>query len=133
MRQMRGWTELGRGLRLRCPNCGSPGMVGAWGRFAAHCPACGHRFEREEGYWLGAVLLNTVAATGAIVVVLVTLMATTWPEVPVGVVTAVVAAVGVIVPIAFYPWAKALWVALDLTVRPPEARERKAAARRRSP
>jgi uncharacterized protein (DUF983 family) len=105
-------------------------MVGAWGRFSPHCPACGHRFEREEGYWLGAVLLNTVAAVGVFAVTLVALMVATWPEVPWGVVTAVVVPVSVVVPIVFYPWAKALWVALDLTIRPPEAGEREAAERR---
>ena len=33
-----------------------------WARIVETCPRCGHLYEREEGYWLGAVLLNTIAA-----------------------------------------------------------------------
>ncbi|HSR16320.1 MAG TPA: hypothetical protein VLL51_11235, partial [Gemmatimonadales bacterium] len=71
---MRGWSELGRALLLRCPRCGSRGMVGRWGRFREDCPGCGHHYEREEGYWLGAVLLNTVAAVAALALALIGLL-----------------------------------------------------------
>jgi uncharacterized protein (DUF983 family) len=98
-------------------------MVDRRGRFTDHCRRCGHRFEREEGYWLGAVLLNTVVAVVAFAVVLVVMMVATWPDVPWGWVTAGVVSASLVIPIVFYPWAKSLWVALDLTVRPLEDRE----------
>jgi hypothetical protein len=25
-----------------------------------HCPSCGLAFEREPGYWVGAVIINTI-------------------------------------------------------------------------
>ncbi len=27
------------------------------------CPRCGLKFEREEGYWLGAIIINTLNIT----------------------------------------------------------------------
>jgi uncharacterized protein (DUF983 family) len=39
----------------RCPKC-LRGRVFAGGiTMNEHCPVCGHRFEREQGYFLGAM------------------------------------------------------------------------------
>jgi len=46
------------------------------------CPQCGHRFEREQGYWLGAVIINTAVTFGLFLMIGVTIAAATWPEVP---------------------------------------------------
>jgi uncharacterized protein (DUF983 family) len=45
-------------LRLLCPRC-RRGRVFR-GLFAMHpaCPACGHRFEREPGYFVGAMYFS---------------------------------------------------------------------------
>jgi uncharacterized protein (DUF983 family) len=110
-------------MLLRCPNCGEAGVVRPWARVAETCPGCAHHFEREEGYWLGAVLLNTAAAIGVFAVLFVVLMVLTWPDVPWTTVLIVTVAVNLVFPVAFYPWARTLWVALDLAVRPaPEER-----------
>jgi uncharacterized protein (DUF983 family) len=55
---------LGRGLRLRCPECGvSPVFVPAgktrsvrdWVTPLDGCPRCGYAYEREAGYFLIAI------------------------------------------------------------------------------
>ena len=55
---------LGRGLRLRCPECGvSPVFVPAantrswrdWVTPLDGCPRCGYAYERESGYFLIAI------------------------------------------------------------------------------
>ncbi|MCJ7725937.1 MAG: DUF983 domain-containing protein [Acidimicrobiia bacterium] len=91
-----------------------------WAKVAVACPKCGHRFEREEGYWLGAVLINTVAAVGVFAGLFVTLTVATWPDVPWNTVLVVTLVVNVVFPVLFYPWARMLWVAIDLAVRPVE-------------
>ena len=53
---------LGRALRRRCPQCGGAPIFDGWWRMKDYCLACGHRFEREPGYWVGAVIFNTIIA-----------------------------------------------------------------------
>ena len=63
-------------LRLRCPRC-LEGRV--WGRFLSMntaCSACGLVFEREPGYFTGAMVVSYALAIpilGAIVIGLMTL------------------------------------------------------------
>src|SRR5262245_39309243 len=42
-------------LLLRCPRCLKGKTFRTWVRMYDTCPACGHRFEREQGYFLGAM------------------------------------------------------------------------------
>ena len=53
--------SLLRGLRLRCPRCGHAPIFRGWFRLLAACPLCGLRFEREPGYFVGAIYLNYAA------------------------------------------------------------------------
>ena len=87
------------------------------------CPRCGHRFEREPGYWVGAVIVNTAFAIAAFLGSFGAFLAFTWPDVPWQWLTPVVIGVTAIVPIAFYPWARSLWMAYDLFVHPLEDSE----------
>ena len=108
---------FGRALLLRCPRCGSGDIVHPWARVVEACPRCGHRYEREEGYWLGAVLLNTTAAVILFAVLFILLTVLTWPDVPWTTVLVVTMVANVLFPILFYPWARMLWVALDMAFR----------------
>ena len=63
---------LARALRLRCPRCG-PGRLYAHGlTMLERCPVCGLRYEREQGYFVGAVYVNyaitTVTVLGGVIV-----------------------------------------------------------------
>ena len=42
----------------------------------------------------------------------------TWPDVPWRLITWSLILLMAMSPVAFYPWAKTLWLALDLVVRP---------------
>src|SRR5437764_9352863 len=54
-------------LRLRCPRCGK-GKVFR-GTFAMNdpCPVCGLVFQREEGYFLGAMYVSYVLASALLI------------------------------------------------------------------
>ena len=84
------------------------------------CPGCGHRFEREQGYWLGAVIINTAATFALFIAIGIAIISTTWPEVPWNVVLVVTLVFNGLFPLLFYPFSKTIWVALDLAVRPVE-------------
>lgn len=111
-----------RGLRRRCPRCGGEAFE-TWFRVKHHCDRCGLIFEREEGYWVGAVIINTTVTFGAFIVVFSSLVVATWPDVPWPAVMGVTIAVNVVIPIAFYPISMAVWLALELSWHPLEPEE----------
>jgi hypothetical protein len=94
------------------------------------CRGCGLEFEREEGYWVGAVVINTTVTFVTFVVLLLGMTFATWPDVPWGVVMGVTVAVNALVPIIFYPVSRTLWSAMELTWHPLEQGEVDAAAAR---
>lgn len=119
----RGWTRLRRGLAGRCPLCGADHVFRSWGEMRRACPGCGFRFEREPGYWVGAMIIDTAVTFAALFVVLVGGILLTWPDVPWGWLAAATAAVTVVVGVAFYPRSKTLWAALEIGYHPVEAHE----------
>jgi hypothetical protein len=78
------------------------------------CPRCGLHFEREQGYWVGAVAVNTIIVGALFTVALVTAMVLTVPNIPWGAVLAIVLPVMAIGPLFFYPFSKTIWCAIDL-------------------
>jgi uncharacterized protein (DUF983 family) len=120
---------IARALRRRCPRCGAPAFSSYFG-LKDHCHRCGLGFEREEGYWVGALIVNTVVTFGSFLVVFVGGMLAFWPEVPWGALMAVTIAVNAVVPVVFYPFSKTLWMALELSWHPLEESEIAAAASR---
>jgi len=121
---------LSRALRRRCPRCGAAAFDG-WFTMKEHCPDCGFRFEREPGYWVGAVVVNTAVIFATFVVVLGSLTLATWPDVPWATVLWVTVAANLVIPVLFYPLSKTTWLALELSWHPLEGDEADAARKRR--
>lgn len=95
-----------------------------------HCPVCGFVFEREQGFWVGALIINTIVTFGLLLVVFVGGWILFWPDVPwTGLMAATVAVAG-LVPVAFYPWSKSLWSAIELSYHRLEPAEQEKAASR---
>jgi len=61
-------TMVKRGMVRHCPHCGSGGLFAHWFRMVERCPRCGIKFEREEGFYLGAFLINFAIGEGLIAV-----------------------------------------------------------------
>jgi hypothetical protein len=117
---------LGRGLLKRCPVCGAGKLFSRWFRMKERCPGCGYRFEREEGFFLGAYVINLAVAQGMVILLAVAPLilrlandpdASILPFVVGGLIGAIVA------PVVFYPWSKTVWTAFDLMLRPLAVRE----------
>ena len=47
-----------RALALRCPRCGRTELFSGWFTMRPACALCGLRFERAQGYWVGAIYIN---------------------------------------------------------------------------
>jgi hypothetical protein len=80
------------------------------------CPRCEWRFEKEEGGYLGAMVLNYIVAVGLWLVVLVVGLILTLPDVPVLALTLASVAVLLLVTLAFYPRSKTIWAAVEYLV-----------------
>ena len=110
---------VARALQLRCPACGAGGLFRRWFQMRERCPGCGLWLEREEGYYLGAQMVSTIIAEILLVLAFAAAVVATWPRPPWTLLTWA-AAIGVVIfPLAFYPFSKTLWLALDLRLRPP--------------
>jgi uncharacterized protein (DUF983 family) len=107
---------LARTVRLRCPRCGRGGLFERGLRMAARCPACGLAFEREAGYFVGAIYLNYAVTVGLALAGYFALAA--WATLPVGTQLALWSAFVVLFPLWFYRYSKALWLGLDHYVDP---------------
>ncbi|MFM8305063.1 MAG: DUF983 domain-containing protein [Actinomycetota bacterium] len=104
---------LWRGATLRCPRCGSGHLFRRYFTMKADCPRCALHFEREDGYWVGALAVNIAIVMAIFVVAFVVILVATVPEVPVGTSLAVLVPVMVLGPIVFYPFSKTLWMFVD--------------------
>lgn len=111
---------LGRALRMRCPSCGQAGAFTSWFRMRERCPVCRFWFERGEGYFIGATCVNMVAAIILPAIAYVLIVVLGWPNPAWYVAAGVAIGLAAAIPIAFYPFARVVWLAFDLVVRPIE-------------
>lgn len=102
-----------RGLLKHCARCGSGHLFRRWVSIKPDCPGCGLHFEREQGYWAGALAINFILTGGLYLITIGTILAITIPEVPVVPVLAIVIPIGVLGPIIAYPFSKTIWIAVD--------------------
>ena len=77
------------------------------------CPRCALHFERENGYFTGALAINIMATGGLFTIVFIALLAATIPEFPVVPLLVVVIPIALLGPILYYPFSKTVWVAVD--------------------
>ena len=80
------------------------------------CPACGLKFEREDGYFLGAMYIGYGLGVGAIAV-LATLV---WEVFKWPLMKSAVAGAALFVPLApFLTWmSRVLWIWMDQSIDP---------------
>jgi uncharacterized protein (DUF983 family) len=110
-----------RALALRCPRCGGtplfPGRgLSRWFAMAERCALCGLRFERAQGYWVGAiyvsygvtVILALGGALGLWVFAGVSTARQLWVWLP----------FVVLFPLWFFRYSRSLWLAAELLLNP---------------
>src|SRR5438045_9146589 len=100
----------GRALRLRCPRCGRSPLYAGWFRMHERCAACGLRYEREQGYFVGAIYINyavtIVVAAGSVLAADALLGLTLAQQLAVG------TALAALIPVAFFRYARSLCLSL---------------------
>jgi uncharacterized protein (DUF983 family) len=102
---------LGRGLRLKCPRCGVGPLYAKPFRMLANCRHCDLRFEREQGYFVGAIYIN-YAATIAIAVPGFFIL-DTFTGINIDRQLMIWVPFAVIFPLLFFHHSRALWLVFD--------------------
>jgi uncharacterized protein (DUF983 family) len=115
---------IARALTLRCPHCGSRRVLASWFRLKERCPRCKlHLHRQETDYFLGAYVIMLMAMETLFAFGFLLVLVFTWPNPPwtaIQWIGALVLIAGVLVA---YPFAKTLWLAIDLMFRPVAAGE----------
>src|SRR5262245_51751670 len=106
-----GSTLTLRALRLRCPRCGKTKMFSGLFHMHESCVACGLKYEREPGYFLGSIYINYgitafVTSVGWVTLRFVYGIESRW-------LIAGFAAFCVLFPAVFFRYARALWLSMD--------------------
>lgn len=110
---------LGRAALLRCPNCGGGSIFRTFLDLRPDCPTCGLELDRgEDDYFLGAYLVNLVAVELLFAAMLAGVVIYTWPDPPWNLVQYGGAALILAGAVICYPFAKTLWLAFDVMLRP---------------
>ena len=112
---------LVRGVLKRCPLCGCGKLFTGWFRMKERCPRCRYRFEREEGFFLGAYVINLAVAQGVVVALAVVpaiVLLARNPDTSIVPLLLGGIAGAVLAPLGFYPFSKTIWTAIDLIMRP---------------
>jgi uncharacterized protein (DUF983 family) len=107
---------VGCALALRCPRCGRAPLFRGWFTMNAVCAGCDLRFERAQGYWVGAIYVNYgVTVTIAVGGFFVLRALADWS-------TAAQLALWlpfvVVFPLWFFRYSRSLWLALEYGLNP---------------
>jgi uncharacterized protein (DUF983 family) len=60
---------VNRAAHWRCPNCGRGRLFRGIFRMLSRCPECGLSYFPEQGYYVGAMIINYVATTAVVVAI----------------------------------------------------------------
>ncbi|MGH7846716.1 MAG: DUF983 domain-containing protein [Candidatus Binatia bacterium] len=107
-----------RGLRLRCPRCGAPGVFESFWNLRRFCLTCHLRLEREQGYFVGAIYLNYAATIAIVVPGYFILDHLTQASLKTQLV--LWSAIAALFPVVFLRYSKGLWLALGYLLDPLE-------------
>jgi uncharacterized protein (DUF983 family) len=100
-----------RAVGLRCPRCGEGRVFAGWFTMHETCARCGLRFEREPGYFVGAIYVNyavtAVLCLGVPIALDVAIGVPLWAQVTLA------CAIAVLVPVVFFRYSRSVWLGID--------------------
>lgn len=109
---------LTRGARLRCPRCGKGLLFAGFFSMHAQCSHCALTFEREQGYFVGAIYVNYAATTLIAIAGFLALdyfaslslsqQLLLWGSFAIG------------FPLFFFRYSRSLWLSIDYLFNPAE-------------
>lgn len=120
------WSVLWRGWRLRCPRCGAHSLFRRGLSMHERCAVCQWCFEREQGYFLGAMYINYALTVG---IVLIGYFSLEWyADLPLMYHLVLWGIVSLLCPLLLFRHSRGLWLSFDYLMDPvdhkrPQTRE----------
>jgi len=126
-------TKLYSMVGMKCPRCHegplwrSPLYKLKLYDMYEHCPVCGLKYEREVGFWYGAMYVAYTFSSGALLIVmLVTMLVLKWELQDVGIAVLITALIGFTYNARL---ARSVWVSLMVDYNPNWKQENEEKAR----
>jgi uncharacterized protein (DUF983 family) len=116
---LRALTLLWRGVCLRCPRCGARSLFRTWLAMHERCAVCRLRFEREQGYFLGAIYINY--GVTVVLALLGSCALEYWTQPSLTQELVLWVGFGTAFPVLFFRYARGLWLGFDYIFDPSEA------------
>lgn len=117
--------KLARGIIRRCALCGGKNaFFNGWYKPSDRCKTCGLYWQRNlEGFQLGAAAMNIMLTGGSLLGVMGLGVILTYPDIPIWPMLIATVGVALLVGIGGYPTSYTVWLAVDLTMNPPDETE----------
>ncbi|HEU4478107.1 MAG TPA: DUF983 domain-containing protein [Pyrinomonadaceae bacterium] len=98
-------------LALRCPACGRSRIFARLFHLKDHCDACRAIFKREEGFFVGALMVAVVTTEAVIVLAYLLSLSIVGPHYQF--VINILLGIALLFPVAFYHHSWSIWLAFD--------------------
>jgi uncharacterized protein (DUF983 family) len=112
------WKALRTAAQLGCPVCGQRTLFRSMFSMNERCAVCGIVFEREPGYFIGAIYINYAVTT--VLSVTGFLLLDAYTEISLTTQLLIWSAFGIAFPLLFFRYSKSLWLAIGHLVNPDE-------------
>ena len=106
------------------PALGARSLFRTWFAMHERCAVCGLRFEREQGYFLGAIYINY--GVTVVLALLGSFALEYWTQPSLTQELVLWIGFGTAFPVLFFPYSRGLWLGVDYLFDPSEAAEWKA-------
>ncbi len=115
------WIALKKALLLRCPRCGKGKLFRRWFTMYEQCPVCHLVYEREEGFYTGAMAINLVVSELIVAAIIVpfSVWAGLNPSVPFIPLLILGSPLPIVLPLIFFRHTRGLWVNMNYLFDPP--------------
>jgi uncharacterized protein (DUF983 family) len=102
---------FGRVITLRCPVCGRVSIAESPFRIRHHCSECRSLFKREDGFFVGAILVSVV--TTELIILAACFFALLVLNLEYNKVLFALFGLAVVFPVAFYHHGWSIWLGFD--------------------
>lgn len=102
---------LSRCVRLRCPSCGQASIIERPFHIKHHCPSCSVLFQREAGFFVGAIMVNVV--TTEIMIIVIYLACLLFISSNYQLMLTILFVFALLFPVAFYHHSWSIWLSFD--------------------
>jgi len=108
-----------RAAHWRCPNCGRGRLFRGVFRMLPRCPECGLSYFPEQGYYLGAMIINYAATTAVVVAIfLLSLLFPDFATLSTNSKILLWMAFAIVLSLLFVRHSYSFWLGIDFWIKP---------------